>query len=84
MKNSIVLFFIACLFYSCNKLIEFVPGGGHSSSEFKKVYGGTDQDAIGDVLITGDGGYFLQEVLIAIADHLAAADHSGVVGTAKK
>jgi hypothetical protein len=56
MKKIIFLFFIACLFNSCNKLIDFIPGRGHTSSEFKKVYGGTGQDEVLSVLVTSDGG----------------------------
>jgi len=35
-------------------------------------------------MIFGDSGNFLSEVAVPVADHFTAADHSGVVGTAKK
>ena len=59
MKKILIIFILGSTFYSCHKLVDFLPAGGHSSSSFNNVYGGSGQDEVLSILITNDGGYFL-------------------------
>lgn len=59
MKKSICLCTVVFLFFSCNKLPDFIPLPSTPAPQFSKAYGGSVGDIANGIVSSLDGGYVM-------------------------